>query len=106
MDYEIVFERIVESVKEMVGKVAVPQANRLEGIEVDEQGKVVRGEINSNDVVELVTIYEGVMGDGAIAVSKRTVKKLYNEDESVKNLDLPEEIMPKDVKAEKFAAAF
>jgi len=106
MKYKEVFEKIVESVKDMIGKVAIPQANKVEEVSVDDQGKVTEGEIDSSQVVELITTYEGVMGDGAIAVTRNAVKELYEKDESVKDLDLPEEVLPKEVKAEKFVSAF
>lgn len=103
MEYKTLFQQIVEEAKEVTGEVAVTQANRVEGVEI-ENGEI-QGDIGQQQVEELIHVFDNIMGDGAKAIARKAVKDLYKQDKSVKDLEIPENITPDEVKAERFASS-
>jgi hypothetical protein len=103
MNYEEVFQQIMENASEMTGDVAYKQAELVEGVEIDD--REVEGEIGEKQLKELIEKYHKIMGEGAYGVVRESIKEIYREDESVAQLELPEEVTPKEVRASKFASA-
>ncbi|MFT4868586.1 MAG: hypothetical protein ACI83Q_000190 [Colwellia polaris] len=103
MDYKELVKRLIEGYQDMLGDVAYTQAGKVEGLEVVKAE--VSGEINSETVTDLVEIYKEIVGQGSYGVARKTVKKIYHDDSSVAELDIPEKIKPKELKAESFASA-
>lgn len=103
MNYEEVFEQIMEKASEMIGEVAYKQADQVEGVEIN--NKEVTGEISEKQLKELIEKYHRIMGEGAYGVVRESIKEIYKEDESIAQLELPEEVTPKEVRASQFASA-
>lgn len=108
MEYVDVYERIVAEARSIVGDVAVTQADRIEGVTVDAEGMVTaERELGKEDIEELIDTYRDIIGDGAVGIGRRAVTALEQEDrEGLKNLDLPVDILPSDIKADLFAESF
>lgn len=104
MDQEDIFEIILERYHDSVGDVAYTQAGRMEGVDIGSEGDI-DGEPDPEDIEELIDIFRDVMGDGSYGIAREAVRNAYEEDKSVSDLDLPEKIVPKEVKAEQFASA-
>ena len=104
MDQEDVFEIILERYHDSVGDVAYTQAGRMEGVEIGSEGDI-DGDPSLEDIEELIGIFTDVMGDGSYGIAREAVRSAYEDDKSVSDLDLPERIVPKEVKAEQFASA-
>lgn len=101
---EQIYSKIVEKFRELVGDVAITQARNVSSVELDEDNKP-EGEITAEDIEKLIEEYENIMDKGAIGIAREAVKEAYHEDESVRDLDLSSDIMPREVKADKFASA-
>lgn len=108
MEYVTVYERIIEEARSIVGDVAVTQAGRVEGVSVDEEGRVSSDrELGKEDIEELIDVYRDIVGDGAVGIGRRAIAALEQEDrEGLKNLDLPVDILPSDLRADLFAESF
>ncbi len=104
MDYKELVQVMIEQYHDMVGDVAYTQAKRVENLEMDEDNQVTSN-LNESDVEELLDVFSDVIGQGAVGVGRRAVKEAYEQDESVSDLDIPEKIRPKELKAESFASA-
>lgn len=102
--YAQVYAKIIGKFSETVGEVAITQARAVNQVELDENKKP-KGEIQKEDIQKLLEQYEKIMKDGAKGIAREAVRDAYNEDQSVKDLDLPDEIVPKEVKADQFASA-
>lgn len=102
--YKTVFDRIVSEADQMIGEVTIAQARQIEGVKI-KGDKEIEGEVSRKEIEKLLEKYSDVMGEGSVAVARKAVKELYQEDKSVKDLDLPEKILPKEVKADQFASA-
>ncbi|MFB6175136.1 MAG: hypothetical protein ABEJ87_04100 [Candidatus Nanohalobium sp.] len=104
MEYKEVFEQIMEKANGMVGEVAYRQADQVEGVNVSQDGEV-EGEIGGKQVRELVEKYSDIMGEGGYGVVRQSIKEIYDEDQSIAQLELPDEVTPKEVRASQFASA-
>lgn len=104
MNYSSLIERLITAYADMIGDVAYTQAGQIEGIEITEENDV-ESEADSETVENVLNKFKEVMGQGAVGIARKTVKEAYEEDKSVTDLDIPEEIKPKEVKAESFASA-
>ncbi|MDY6777204.1 MAG: hypothetical protein SVU32_00935 [Candidatus Nanohaloarchaea archaeon] len=102
MDYATVCERIIQKTEDNIGEVAQTQAEEA-GLTIDDDGNVE--EASRQDLVELIDQYRSIMGEGALAHAQLALKELYEEDRSVTDLDLPENILPPVLRAEQFASA-
>lgn len=102
--YNEIYFKIVEKFSETVGDVAITQARNVSSVELDEDNKP-KGELDNKDIEELIEEYENIMNKGAIGIAREAVKEAYKEDKSVRDLDLNSNIMPREVKADKFASA-
>ena len=103
MDYEEVFQQIMEKASDMIGEVAYKQADQVKGVEIND--REVEGEISEKQLKELIEKYHKIMGEGAYGVVRESIKEIYREDESIAQLELPEEVTPKEVRASQFASA-
>lgn len=104
MEYRDVIEAIIAETRSAIGDVAIRKAQELETIEIDDDGTVT-GDPGPSDVRDLLEKYRGLMKQGADAHARRAVKELYENDTSVTDLDLPDSIMPLEVRADRFASA-
>jgi len=103
MNYEEVFKQIMEKASDMIGEVAYKQADQVEGVEIND--REVEGEISEKQLKELIEKYHKIMGEGAYGVVRESIKEIYREDESIAQLELPEKVTPKEVRASQFASA-
>lgn len=101
IEYRDVCQQIIETTEDNIGEVAIRQAEQA-GLTI-EDGKVETAD--KDDLTSLLDAYTDIMGPGAYAHARYAVKELYDKDTSVKDLDLPEEILPATLKADKFASA-
>ncbi len=103
MKYKELVQLMIDQYHGMIGDVAYTQAGRVEGLEI-EDGQI-DSDVDKEAVDELVDVFSDVIGEGAVGVAREAVKKAYDEDESVNDLEIPERIKPKELKAESFASA-
>lgn len=101
MDYRDVCQQIIETTQQNIGEVAMRQAEQA-GIDI-EDGEVK--EADKDDLENLLDAYKDIMGPGAYAHARYAIKELYEQDTSIKELDLPDEILPPVLKADRFASA-
>lgn len=104
MDYKELVDRMMGQYHDMVGDVAYTQAKRVEDLEIDEEGNA-EGDITADTIEDLVEVFQEVIGKGSVGVARKAVKEAYQDDNSVADLDIPERIEPKELKAEEFASA-
>lgn len=104
MEYSEVIEAIIAETRSAIGDVAIRRAKDLGTIDIDDDGTVT-GETGPDDVRDLLEQYRGLMKKGADAHARRAVKELYENDTSVTDLELPDSIMPLEVRADRFASA-
>lgn len=104
MSYKQLIERMLDSYADMIGEVAYTQAGQIDEIELDEDNNI-KSEVSAGTVEVVLDKFKGVMGQGAYGVARQTVKDMYEEDEGIADLEIPQEIKPKEVKAESFASA-
>ncbi len=102
--YAQIYKRIVKKFSETIGKVAVTQAKTIASVEMDEDFNP-KSELAKKDIENLIEQYETLMKEGAIGIAREAVREEFKEDKTVRDLDLPEEIVPKEVKADQFASA-
>lgn len=103
MDYTDVCEAIIQEMEDVVGAVALTQARNAD-IPVDDAGNVTET-CDKTDVDALLEQYYSIMKRGVTPHARKAVKKLYRRDKSVADLDLPEEIIPKEIRANRFASS-
>lgn len=104
MNYNELIEQMIQQYHDMLGDVAYTQAGRVEGLEVNDEGKI-EGDASKNTITKLVDVFQEVIGEGSMGVAREAVKQAYSEDKSVADLEIPENIKPKELKAEEFASA-
>lgn len=104
MEYTTVVEAIIQKTRNAIGDVALTQARQVEGLEIADDG-TLQSDADHDDLTELLETYRSIMKQGADAHARQAVKKLYEEDRSVIELDLPDTILPRDVRADRFASA-
>lgn len=104
-DYQDVIEAIIEETRDVIGEVAIMQAREIDSISVDDEGKVT-GDIDADDIQNLLNQYRTIIKGGADAHARQAVKRLYENNPNVADLDLPSSIMPREVRADSFASAF
>jgi len=104
VDYSTVIEAIIKQTQEALGDVAINQANSVEGLDVDEDGSV-GSDAGKEDLGRLLDQYRSFMKGGADANARMAVRELYEHDRSVTDLDLPDSILPREVRADQFASA-
>lgn len=101
MGYDTVIKKIIEKQGETIGQIAKQRAKRVDSINI-EDGEIVFDEDPSReDVEELMDEYKEIQGKGAVGIARKAVGEVIDEDT---DLDLPEEIVPKEIKKEKFAS--
>jgi len=103
MENKKLLQSILEKADDMIGDVAYGQASKIEGVEI-EDGKVT-GDIGQRHLEALLDSFEDIMGEAAYGVFRESIREVYKEDSTVKNVDLPNKAVPKEVRAEKFASA-
>lgn len=104
LTYRDVFTTIVKHMQDAVGPVAIAQANNVEDITIDDTLTLDADNVTQDDIIALVDVYKGIMGDGAYAIVRQAVTHLEEQDrEALKELALPADILPADLKAEEFA---
>lgn len=102
MDYKTVIEKIVKKQKDTIGMIAVQRSKALDKIDVKEGEISFNDEPTKEDVEELMKEYKQIQGQGAVGIVRKGMSELLDEDSDI---DLPEEIIPKDVKKDRFASA-
>lgn len=102
MDYKTVIEKIVEKQKETIGMIAVQKAKAVEKIEVEDGEITFNEEPVKEDLEALMDEYKEIQGKGAVGIARKGMSEILDED---MDIELPEEIIPKDVKKDRFASA-
>ncbi|MFB6180842.1 MAG: hypothetical protein ABEJ93_03105 [Candidatus Nanohalobium sp.] len=102
MDYETVIQKIIEKQEDTIGDIARKRAENIEIIEIEDGEIKFNGEAGKSDVKALMDEYKEIQGQGAIGIAKKAVSEALDGDTDI---DLPEEILPKEVKEERFASA-
>ena len=102
MDYKDVIEKIVEKQQETIGMIAVQRAKAIDKLEVEDGEISFNEDPGKEDVEALMDEYKEIQGQGAVGIARKGMSELLGEDTQ---LELPEEIIPKDVKKDRFASA-
>ena len=85
--YEKLVRSIVHQMQNIIGDVAIAQANKVKGLKTNHKTKIVGAPI---EVIEnLLTHYTGLIGSVSITLSKKAIKQILKEN---KNLKVPEEL--------------
>jgi hypothetical protein len=96
MVYSIVFAIVFI----VLGMIAKQKAGQVENIEVDGDNIEFDEEATKEDIEALMNQYEEIQGKGAVGIARKAMSDLIDEE---KELDLPEEIVPEDMRKENFA---
>lgn len=102
--YQQIIGKIVEKQKEIIGEVALKQAENLSFIHLEDEKVDIDEEVGLEDVEDLLKAFKGVVGQGAVAAGRQALEEF--DPDVLADMDLPEEILPKEVKFRKFASAF
>lgn len=96
MDYETVFREIVKEAEEIVGTVAITQANKIEGVTVTEDHEIdADHQLGKEDIEALIDRFHGLMGKAAHGIGRRALESLATEyAHELRQLELPTEILP------------
>lgn len=78
-NFDVVIEKIVKEQKNLVGPLALEQANTVSGIKVDPSGKVTvsikEGDKANEILLQLVKKYEQLFGRASLEVIKDVIKE-------------------------------
>ena len=100
-----IIRKLVKKERELIGEVAVMQARKLEFMDIDESGDIsFTEEIEREHLEKVIDTYRKVVKGGAVAAAREALKE-YDPSDLV-SVDLPEEILPRDVKVKKFTSSF
>ncbi|MFB6204638.1 MAG: hypothetical protein ABEJ75_03255 [Candidatus Nanohaloarchaea archaeon] len=102
MNYRRVIETIVNKQLDTIGPLARGPAEELDVLEFQDDQLKFTGEPSREDVEELLENYRETQGKSAIGIARRAVDEIVDDDTDI---DLPDEITPKKMKAEEFASA-
>lgn len=100
MDYDTILRKIVETQKDTIGMIALQRAKNVDSITV-EDGELEFEDPSREDVEALMDEYKQLQGQGAVGIARRGMSEILDEDPEI---ELPEEIIPKDVKKDRFAS--
>lgn len=100
MDYSEVLEKIIAKQEETIGMIARQRAKRVDSI-TEEDGELKFEEPTEEDVEALMQEYKEIQGQGAVGIARKGMSEILDEDTEI---ELPEEIIPKDIKKDKFAS--
>lgn len=100
MKYEDVARKIIEKQEGTIGMIAKQKAGQVENIEVNGDSIEFDEEATKEDIEALMNQYEEIQGKGAVGIARKAMSDLIDEE---KELDLPEEIVPEDMRKENFA---
>lgn len=100
-----IIKKIIKKQKDIIGKVAEMQAKKLEFIDIDDEGNIeFTGKIDREQLENVIDQYRQVVAGGAVAAAREALKEYKPEE--LQTVDLPEEILPKEVKIQKFTSSF
>ena len=102
MDYEDVALCIIEEEKGTIGKVAVLKIKKLDFISAEDGEIEFTSDIGSDEIEQILDVFQKLQGDGAYGIARRSLQDELGADD---NLDLPEKIVPEDIKAEQFVGS-
>lgn len=102
--YNQLYGQLVNKFEDSVGEVAITQAEKVSNVELDESG-YPKEDVGQRDIEELLEQFEEIMKGGAYGIGREAVREAFEEDKTVKDLDLSSNITPREVKAEQFASA-
>lgn len=102
MDYEEVIRKIIEKQEETIGMIAKQRAKSVDSIDIEDDEITFNESPDKQDVEDLMEEYKEIQGKGAVGIARKAMSNLLDEDS---NLDLPEEIVPKEVKKDQLADA-
>lgn len=100
MDYKPVIGAIIRKQGSTIGKVAFRIASKHEEISYDDE-IVFESEPNKSDVEEVVELFKEVQGEGAVGIAREAMSEYLEED---MDIELPEELVPQDIKEKRFVS--
>ena len=102
MEYDEVARKIIEKQEETIGMIARQKAGQVDNISVDGDEISFEEEASRKDIEALMDQYKEIQGKGAVGIARKAVSGF---DEEEIDIDLPGEIVPKDIKKDKLADA-
>lgn len=102
MNYEDVAREIIEKQQNTIGMIAMQKASQVEKIQIDAEEIKFEGEVTREEIESLMKKFKEIQGKGAVGIARKAISSIPEEE---LNLDLPEEIMPKDIKKDQLADA-
>lgn len=100
MDHKEVIRKIIEKQEETIGMIARQKAKSVDKIEIEGEEVNFSEDPGKEDVEALMDEYKEIQGKGAVGIARKAMSNLLDEDSDI---DLPEEIIPKDIKKDKLA---
>lgn len=86
-DYSEIIESIIENMKNVIGPVAITQANEIEGLKVNEE-IIIKG-YPQKIIKNLVEKYKSLMGPVALTLVRKAAKPILEKNPRLK---VPEEL--------------
>ncbi len=75
MDFKEIIEQVIAEQQHIIGPVAVQHAQKVDGMDVDDDGQVTAIERDGETLLkELLFSYKAVVGEQAVEVVKRKVR--------------------------------
>lgn len=102
MNYKEVMRTIIEKQEETIGMIAKQKAKSVDSINIEGEDIEFNEEPEKEDVEALMKQYKEIQGKGAVGIARKAMSNLLDEES---DLDLPEEIVPKEVKKDQLADA-
>lgn len=100
MDYKPVIETIVEKESATVGELAFRIINKHDSISYDEELSF-ESEPDRSDVEEIVDLFKDIQGPGAVGIAREALSDYLEPD---MDIDLPEKLIPRDIKEKRFVS--
>jgi hypothetical protein len=100
MDYKPVIEAIVDKESSTIGEVAFRIIDKHDDISYDEE-LIFNSEPERSDVEEVVELFKEVQGEGAVGIARKAMSD-YLEPEM--DIDLPEKLIPKEIREKRFVS--
>lgn len=100
MDYKPVIESIFEKETKTVGQLACRVVEKHENISYEDE-LVFDSEPTKSDLEDFLELFKDIQGKGAIGIARKAMSDYLDPD---MDIDLPEEIMPQEIKEKNFVS--
>lgn len=92
MNYQDIARAIITAVRDVIGDVALRQANQLDFVTVTDDGVTVEADLEQQDITALLDVYHGIIGDAVYGIARNAIDDLEADTAEDMDLDLPDEI--------------